>query len=99
MAKTIVGLFDDSSEAQRVAQALLENGFTRDDVFVTTDPEYIGRLAQAVNDTAATEIYTENVRRGGTVVAVQTTDDRARQAGDLIAQYNLVDLEARSAEY
>jgi uncharacterized membrane protein len=32
MAKTVVGLFDDFSEAQRVVQELVNNGFAREDI-------------------------------------------------------------------
>jgi hypothetical protein len=32
MAKTLVGLFDDFSEAQSVVQELVKNGFARDDI-------------------------------------------------------------------
>lgn len=34
MAKTVIGLFDNSAEAQKVVQELLEDGFKRDDISI-----------------------------------------------------------------
>ncbi len=39
MAKTIIGLFDDISEAQSILQELVNNGFDRDDISVLTPQE------------------------------------------------------------
>lgn len=45
------------------------------------------------------EIYTEGVRRGGTLLVVQTTDDKADQANNILDNHNPVDIETRAAEW
>jgi uncharacterized protein (TIGR02271 family) len=43
MAKTVVGLFDDFSDAQHVAQELMDHGFPREDISVVANQDAVGR--------------------------------------------------------
>jgi uncharacterized protein (TIGR02271 family) len=45
------------------------------------------------------EYYSEGIRRGGTLVTVQTSDEMTTQAVDILEHYNPVDIERRSAEW
>jgi uncharacterized protein (TIGR02271 family) len=93
MSKTIVGLFQDRTEAERVAQTLTQAGFDRGEIHVydqTSDTRTTRRdggeegsfwswLFGADDDEDA-RFYSEGVQRGGTVVAVSTGDERADHA-------------------
>ncbi len=177
MAKTIVGLFDDFTEAQRVVQDLESAGFNRSDISVvanqtaavpggsaatgTTGSEETanaagagattgglvggaiglltglgllvipgigpvlaaGTLATALGSTALgagigaaaggligglTHVgvpeeeagyYAEGVRRGGTLVTVNSPDERTDEAVAILNRHNAVDVENRGASY
>lgn len=43
--------------------------------------------------------YAEGVRRGGTLVMVQTSDEMAEHADDLLRRYGAVDIESRGSEW
>lgn len=45
------------------------------------------------------EYYAEGVRRGGTLVAVKTTDDMASRAADIMDNHNPVDIDERAAAW
>jgi uncharacterized protein (TIGR02271 family) len=42
MAKTVVGLFENATNAQRAIQELISNGFSRDDISITSSHDYSG---------------------------------------------------------
>jgi uncharacterized protein (TIGR02271 family) len=181
MAKTVVGLFDNFSDAQRVVQELTDAGFARDDIgLVANDArgEYAnlgssrsvgggkmdkteaeqagsgalagagvggvlgllvglgalaipgigpviaaGPIATALGSTAIgaglgaaagglvgplvdagvprpeAELYSEGVRRGGTLVTVNASDDMADRAVDIMNRFNVVDIDERGTSY
>jgi uncharacterized protein (TIGR02271 family) len=45
------------------------------------------------------EVYSEGVRRGGTLVTVRSDDDMAQTAADIMSRYNVVDIDTRGDEY
>ena len=183
MAKTVVGLFDDFTEAQSVVQDLVNAGFSRNDISIaanqtasgynadnlsTTDPNVdagtghavgkdagigagvggvvgllvglgalaipgigpvlaAGPLAAALGVTVGStvtgaaiggvvgglvgalthlgvpkehaEYYAEGVRRGGTLVTVNSPDDRAEEAVDILNGHGAVDIDQRASTY
>ncbi len=183
MAKTVVGLFDDFTEAQSVVQDLVNAGFSRNDISIaanqtasgynadnlsTTDSTVgtdtghavgkdagigagvggvvgllvglgalaipgigpvlaAGPLAAALGVTVGStvtgaaiggvvgglvgalthlgvpkehaEYYAEGVRRGGTLVTVNSPDDRAEEAVDILNGHGAVDIEQRGTTY
>ncbi|MBC8077905.1 MAG: YsnF/AvaK domain-containing protein [Chloroflexales bacterium] len=179
MAKTVVGLFDDFSDAQQVVQDLTNAGFSRNDISLVANDargEYAnlgsrsvgdkmdkttgeqagsgaiagsgvgaalgllvglgalaipgigpvlaaGPIAAAIGSTALgagigaaaggllgplvdagvprpeAEIYSEGVRRGGTLVSVSASDEMADSAVDIMNRYNVVDVDERGASY
>jgi uncharacterized protein (TIGR02271 family) len=179
MAKTVVGLFDDFNDAQRVVQELTNAGFSRNDISLVANDargEYAGMsrsvggaktdkteaeqagsgalagagvgaalgllaglaalaipgigpviaagpIATALGSTAIgaglgaaagglvgplvdagvphseAELYSEGVRRGGTLVTVNATDDMADRAMDIMNRFNVVDIDERGTNY
>jgi uncharacterized protein (TIGR02271 family) len=98
MAKTVIGLFDDPRQAQQVVQALVDEGFRREDIRTMTRQEEasVGTLSvQGVPETEAS-YYTEGLRRGGTVVLVDAADERADRAVAIMERSPTMDLGART---
>jgi len=180
MAKTVVGLFDDFTEAQSVVQDLVNAGFSRNDISIAANQTATGYtgdgsdltggtdtgravgkdagigagiggvvgllvglgalaipgigpvlaagpLAAALGVTVGStvtgaaiggvtggligglthmgvpkehaEYYAEGVRRGGTLVTVNSPDDRAEDAVDILDRDGAVDIDQRGADY
>ena len=98
MAKTVIGLFDDSRQAQQVVQALVDEGFRREDIRTLTRPEEAsaGTLsAEGVPETEAQD-YAEGLRRGGVVVLVDAADEQADRAVAIMEHLPAVDRETRT---
>jgi uncharacterized protein (TIGR02271 family) len=62
-----------------------------------------GGLLGALTDLGVPEeeahYYAEGVRRGGAIVAVDTDDDRAERAADIMRRYGAIDVDERAAEW
>lgn len=93
MSKTIVGLFQNRSEAERVKQTLMADGFEGREIHVYDDPSGTPPAGRdeagegsfwswlfGADDDEDARYYSEGVQRGGTVVAVTTDDERAHRA-------------------
>ena len=101
MAKTVIGLFNDVSEAQQVVHALENDGFRHQDIRTLTTQEgpSVGTLtAHGVPEPEA-QLYAEGLRRGGALVLVDGAEERADRAAALMERYPAVDLEARTASW
>ncbi len=169
MARTVVGVYDDREQAQRVVQDLVDSGIGRNDIsLMTRDPREgrevreerghhaaegagagagigallggaggllvglgalaipgIGPLVAAGPLAAAlagagigagvgalvgalvgmgipedeAEYYSEAVRRGGTLVAVRSSDEMTERAVSIMERHDPVDIERRAAEW
>ena len=98
MAKTVIGFFDDCREAEHIVQALMDDGFRREDIRTLTSQEEasVGTLsAHGVPETEAQQ-YADAVRRGGALVLVDTADERADRAVAIMERPPAVDREART---
>ncbi len=95
MAKTVVGLFEDRNEAQRVVDDLKKNGFGASDI-TTTREGSTSNVASILSDANIPDrdvrFYNEGVRQGDTLITVQTSDDKASRAADIMSRYNMVDI-------
>ena len=94
MSKTIVGLFDNRSDAERVAQTLTDEGFEQREIHVYDQTTSATRTAArdgggegsfwswlfGSDDDEDARYYSDGVQRGGTVLAVTTDDERAGHA-------------------
>src|SRR5215470_6096048 len=97
MAKTLAALYDTCTDAERVVQELLKDGFPRSDVHlaldhtegcetphaaVAWDSAYEGaNLVDTLVDLGVPSdeayAYAEGVRRGGALVVIESSDERA----------------------
>jgi uncharacterized protein (TIGR02271 family) len=82
MAKTVIELFDDPRQAQHIVQALVDDGFRREDIRTLTRPEEasVGALTAHGVPAAEAQHYADAVRQGGAVVLVDAADERADRA-------------------
>jgi uncharacterized protein (TIGR02271 family) len=98
MAKTVIGLFDDARQAQHIVQALVDDGFRREDIRTLTRQEEasVGTLSAHGVPDAEAQAYADAVRRGGVLVLVDTADDRADRAVALMEHSPAVGRETRA---
>ena len=102
MSKTIVGMFEDAQEAKRAIADLMKSGFGRNEVMqVTSAKDSADLLRDLPSRIGEPDIrfYQEGIKRGGTVIVVETADAKAQQAATIMSKYNMVDVDARMAEY
>ena len=167
MAKTVVALYDDPSDAQRAVQDLVDSGFDRESISILARHVEEGKATPSGNQAAEgagigaaiglvfggvggllvglgalaipgigpivaagpliaaltgagigagagaiigalvklgiaeeeAHMYAEGVRRGGTLVVVQTSDEMATQAANIMDHHNPADMERRVAEW
>jgi uncharacterized protein (TIGR02271 family) len=102
MAKTVVGLFEDRNEAQRVVDDLTKNGFNSSEI-TTTSEGATANVSTILSDAQIPDrdvrFYNEGVQQGDTLITVRTSDDKARRAADIMSRYNMVDLDTRANQY
>jgi uncharacterized protein (TIGR02271 family) len=98
MAKTVIGLFDDPRQAQQIVQALVDDGFRREDIRTMTSQEEasVGTLSAHSVPEAEAQQYAEGIRRGGGLVLVDAADDRADRAVAIMERAPAVDRETRT---
>lgn len=100
MAKTVVGLFEDSSQAQKVVRDLQSAGFDRNDIHVGGDAA--GLMATLTSSGVPADdarLYEEGVRRGNTLVRVRTDDEDADEAIAIFNRHNPIDLDTRASNW
>lgn len=59
----------------------------------------VGALVDAGVDREDADVYSESIRRGGTLVTARVQDAEAARAEDILRGYRPVDMAARGAEY
>jgi len=111
MSSTVVGVFEDQTNATRAQQALIQAGvnasaihITRGDTLKVHDAKEPGfwesvKEAFGFSDAEDQYSYAEAARRGSTVLSVTTDDNQAERVADIIDQYNPIDLNQREAEW
>ncbi|MBA2663443.1 MAG: YsnF/AvaK domain-containing protein [Bradymonadaceae bacterium] len=103
MAKIGVALFDQSENARSACNALIDEGFDRNNIHMISGLErnvdagdiYRTLTRHGVPDDDA-GIYAEGVKRGGVLVYLRTDDERAEEAAELMARFSFVDIDERS---
>jgi hypothetical protein len=95
MAKTVIGLFSNHSEAQQAIQELVAAGFARKDIAVmerngSSAPGAIADNLVGVPEEEA-RYYSEGITSGRTVVAIKTDDARAGEAVVVLERYGAKD--------
>lgn len=103
MAKTVVGMYDDKSIADRVVQDLQTSGFERDAIRVTqhtADESHLTHsLEQAGIPQDDAQYYAEGVRRGAVLVTVDSPDRSAEQAAGIMDRYDPINVDERANEW
>src|SRR5919202_3713226 len=119
MAKTLVALYDTFTDAERVVQELIGDGFARRDVHLALDYTKSGTAHPAsVERDSAYEVahlietladlgvpydeaqaYAEGVRRGGALVVVESSDERAERGMEILRRLHPVDIHERTVQW
>jgi uncharacterized protein (TIGR02271 family) len=102
MAKTVVGLFEQMSDAQGALRDLEGAGLPRNAVtFVQqAEPDLNSRLASIGIPEQDAGIYADGVRQGdGLIVTQGVSDDDAEQVAAIMDRYNVVDISGRKQPF
>ena len=110
MSHTVVGVFDNSREAQTAVQQLVSNGLSRDriDVSPQTASNTSGHEKHEDNDSIGdffrslfgseekTDHYSKYARTGSVVTVHATSAQEAERAADIMDEYGAVNLDERA---
>jgi uncharacterized protein (TIGR02271 family) len=89
MKNIVIGLFDNGSRAQSVAQELLRSGFDRGDIrLVNNESEFRNAVADTNLSSDETSYYMGEIRRGAAAVTAATSPDRIERAVRIMNSYN-----------
>ncbi|MBA3944573.1 MAG: YsnF/AvaK domain-containing protein [Herpetosiphonaceae bacterium] len=99
MAKTVVGLFEQPSDAQAAFQELQSGGFSSDNVHLID--KATGRMSSALTQAGVPQddaaLYDDGVRSGGALIIAQALpDDEAMRAVEILDRHKVVDISRRS---
>jgi hypothetical protein len=100
--RTVIGLFQDSAQAEKALSDLKAAGvhsdaldqLTADDVSDAPKLRVLGDLLPEPD----LGLYLEAIRRGGTLVTAQVRDDAASRAAEILGNHDLVNLRAHAAK-
>ena len=103
MAQTVVGLFENTGDAQNAAQALMSNGFSRDQIDLAahnasndTGDSISNFFNSLFGDGDEARSYTEAARSGSTILTIHArTTQEAQTASSILDQNNAIDMDAR----
>lgn len=123
MTKTVIGIFDDVSDAQKVVRELEDSGVQREDIQIMANEgreEYTASQTENESDTGSGSAignffrslfggdepqedagsYQEAVRRGGTLVTVNASNDEmVERVTDIMEDNNAVDVDERALQW
>jgi stress response protein YsnF len=115
MGQTVIGVFENSSDAQQAVEKLTSNGFSRNSVDVsendssqynTTDAgtheeDSISRFFNNLfGNNDQSKYYSEVTRQSSCLVTVHTqSNDEAQRAVDILDEYGAVDIDERAAAH
>ena len=100
--QTVVGLFEDKKEARQVIKELKSSGIAKDHIReITSASESAHKLEELTTHISEPDVhfYREGVRHGDTMIMVTAPDREAQMAAEIMARYNMVDVDARSRSY
>ncbi|HEX5083716.1 MAG TPA: DUF2382 domain-containing protein [Blastocatellia bacterium] len=88
MKSILIGLFDNRSRAQTVAQELIGAGIDRGDVcLVTSESEFRNAVADMNLSPDDTTYYLSQIRRGAAAVTAAASPDRVERAAQIMRAY------------
>ena len=113
--RTVVGVFDEYDTARQAVERLESEGFSRNEIEISSGSAYPNEAARGntgltgdlpsdrsgggIIDKHDRDIYTEAVRRGGTVVSVMTDQARQDRAVDILDNSGAIDIDQRVASW
>lgn len=96
--QTIFGLFDNHEAVKAVYDDLLQEGINPRDIEVLrrNNTSELNQLKSSVNDPDV-DFYMESVDKGGTLVTVDTPDDKVQRVAEILTRHGMIDVD-RHAE-
>ncbi|WAK02341.1 YsnF/AvaK domain-containing protein [Methylobacter sp. YRD-M1] len=105
MNQTVVGIFDDPSDAQDAVQQLLVHGFSRADIDISIqesveNEDKISNFFTSLFGSDEGRSYTAAARQCGAIVTVHTgSEDEAMQAAEILDDAGALDLDEQVGQY
>lgn len=127
MATTVVGVFDEFSQAQQAVRELTDMGIGQGNVSIARNEpsgqgyttygganskdyttgtsvgekisNFFGSVFGSDDDADERDLYAESVRRGSTVVVVNTDDSNVDRVTDVLNRAGAIDVDRRAAQY
>jgi uncharacterized protein (TIGR02271 family) len=102
MSMTLIGLFDNADEAQSAVEDLVSAGLDRDTINIHSSTD-AGSVANSLSPLGVpgsdAQIFTEGVRRGGTLLTARVDDAMGERAQAILEHRGAVDINERSAQW
>src|SRR5262245_24524147 len=100
--RTVVGLFDDRTEAMRAYTALVSEGYAKGDLDILTaddkdDKPKLEHMREWVPEPDV-NTFLEGVRQNGTLITANVADSAATRAAEIMSGFNMVNIKNRAAE-
>jgi len=115
MAHTVIGVFDNATEAQKAVDELVDKGFSRSSIDLSAqtgdysnsdlddsdDDSSVGGFFSSLfgSDDDDARRHTRVASRGSVVTVHAQSDDEAEQAADILDDNGAVDVDERLAQY
>jgi uncharacterized protein (TIGR02271 family) len=104
MAQTVnvVGLFRQASQVPQVVQELVSRGFRREDIQQltshSTGTQLNSQIAYLGASPEEARFWSQGVQNGGTLLTLQTTQDRAEEAMDIMERFSVAQIEEQNLQ-
>jgi len=113
MAQTVIGIFDNESEARRAVDNLVERGFTRNSIDISDrsssdystrkhdDDDSIGGFFRSLfgSDNDDSRKYSTVASRSCVVTVHAQSSDEAERAAEILDEYGAVDVDERASQF
>lgn len=95
--QTILGLFDNHESVKAVYDDLLKEGLNARDIEVLrrNNTNELNELKNSMDDPDV-EFYLESVQQGGTLVSVDTPDDKVHRVAEILTRHGMIDVDTHA---
>lgn len=92
--QTVFGLFDNHEAVKAVYEDLVQEGINPRDIEVLrrNNTSELNQLKSSVNDPDI-DFYLESVDRGGTLITVDTPDNKVRRVAEILMSHGMIDVD------
>lgn len=105
--KTVIGFLDNYQEAMDLQNDLIKSGFKGNTINIVTNEPKEKSFSQRLKELFGAEedikehrdLYAEGIRRGGILVSVDTDDENADKAAQIMNRHGAVDIEKRAEHW